>query len=437
MCGSRSLVIKNLILFGTSYKFRVVAVNVIGCSPPSAPSKAYTVVGGRTNERPVDGPYITYNEAINETAIILKWTYASVNNTPIYGFYIFYRPTDSDNDSDYKKDVVEGDRYWHSITDLQPETAYDIKMQCFNEGGESEFGNVVILETKARPHHQRPLPSETPHHGPSGGAVPRPSDLPYLIVGVVLGAFVFIIVAFIPFCLWRTWAKQKQTSDLGFLAVAPAVSSCQYTMVPLQGRPLGPGHCPLDPHSAPPHHHTSCLSNGEYTPNRGYTPNGKPHCLPGFQQEERDGDMECDTLLPRHLSNGHLPAYHCTTSAPEHHREDFCPSDDSTLQLLHPSHQPISVQDIEDDAHFYGDNEPEERFTKDSSFPHLALEDEGNFTASSSAATTPQSQNASLEEVDMVPGERGGLGEGGALCEGGALGEGALDAEGTSDSADA
>lgn len=41
-----------------------------------------------------------------------------------------------------------GDRYWHSITDLQPETAYDIKMQCFNEGGESEFGNVVILETK-------------------------------------------------------------------------------------------------------------------------------------------------------------------------------------------------------------------------------------------------------------------------------------------------
>lgn len=34
--------------------------------------------------------------------------YTPVNNTPIYGFYIFYRPTDSDNDSDYKKDIVEG-----------------------------------------------------------------------------------------------------------------------------------------------------------------------------------------------------------------------------------------------------------------------------------------------------------------------------------------
>lgn len=63
-----------LVPAGTSYKFRVVAVNVIGSSPPSAPSKAYTVVVGRTPERPVDGPYITYNEAINETSIILKWT---------------------------------------------------------------------------------------------------------------------------------------------------------------------------------------------------------------------------------------------------------------------------------------------------------------------------------------------------------------------------
>ncbi|KAG7258186.1 hypothetical protein CRUP_008088, partial [Coryphaenoides rupestris] len=192
--------------------------------------------------RPVDGPYITYNEAINETAIILKWTYASVNNTPIYGFYIFYRPTDSDNDSDYKKAVVEGDRYWHSITDLQPETAYDIKMQCFNEGGESEFGNVVILETKV--------------------------------------------------------GTQK----------------------------------------------TGCPSNGDF-PANGKPPHQlpAPHCLPGFHQEEMDCDMESDTLLPQHMSNRHLPVYHYSTSAPEHRGPEFCPADDSSLQLLHSSHQPISV----------------------------------------------------------------------------------------------
>ncbi|KAI1891220.1 hypothetical protein AGOR_G00141540 [Albula goreensis] len=310
---------------GTSYKFRVRAVNVLGQSPPSQPSKAYTVVGSghRNPERPVNGPYITYNEAINETTVILKWTYTPVNNnTPIYGFYIFYRPTDSDNDSDYKKDVVEGDRYWHSITDLQPETAYDIKMQCFNEGGESEFGNVVILETKARG-NSRPAPPETSSLGPGhpGGPVSRPSDWPYLIV-FVLGAVVFIIVAFIPFCLWRAWAKQKQASDLCFPAVAVPISSCQYTMVPLQGLPLG----------------------GAIEQNAELSPNGKHpgYCLPHLPQAECE--MECNILLPQTAVSNGLSELYSYSSVPE-----TCPPDDSTQQLLPDSHQPISYEDADAD----------------------------------------------------------------------------------------
>lgn len=390
---------------GTSYKFRVVAVNVIGSSPPSAPSKAYTVVGGRTHERPVDGPYITYNEAINETTVILKWTYTAVNNTPIYGFYIYYRPTDSDNDSDYKKDVVEGDRYWHSITDLQPETAYDIKMQSFNEKGESEFGNVVILETKARPNHHRPTPSETPDsrfESPSG-LVPRPGDLPYLIVGIVLGAFVFIIVAFIPFCLWRAWAKQKQTADLCFPAAAAPASSCQYTMVPLQGLALV-GHCPLDGR-APPPRHGGYPANGEYDPNRKACPATRG--LPGRQQEEGLCDMECDTLLPQTMSNGHLPAYHqYSSSGADHHEQSCCPPDDSTLELLDNSHQHLCSRELEGDGDFFDGDEVEDGFTyKPASYPHLSLEDEGIFTTSSSAASTPQSADVRIQEVNILPSE--------------------------------
>lgn len=41
-----------------------------------------------------------------------------------------------------------GTKQWHLINHLQPETSYDIKMQCYNEGGESEYSNVMICETK-------------------------------------------------------------------------------------------------------------------------------------------------------------------------------------------------------------------------------------------------------------------------------------------------
>lgn len=60
-----------------------------------------------------------------------------------------------------------GDRYWHSISHLQPETSYDIKMQCFNEGGESEFSNVMICETKGEQlrGYQPCLTIRHPHSG--------------------------------------------------------------------------------------------------------------------------------------------------------------------------------------------------------------------------------------------------------------------------------
>lgn len=45
----------------------------------------------------------------------------------------------------------------------------------------------------------------------TGAMVARASDLPYLIVGVVLGSIVLIIVTFIPFCLWRAWSKQSES----------------------------------------------------------------------------------------------------------------------------------------------------------------------------------------------------------------------------------
>lgn len=86
------------------------------------------------------------------------------------------------------------------------------------------LSNVLSLPSTARkslglpgrlppatvPPQQRP-PLSGGHSGLGTGAmVARSSDLPYLIVGVVLGSIVLLIVAFIPFCLWRAWSKQSK-----------------------------------------------------------------------------------------------------------------------------------------------------------------------------------------------------------------------------------
>lgn len=105
--------------------------------------------------------------------------------------------------------------------------------------------------------------------------------------------------------------------------------------------------------------------------------------------------MECDTLLAQTMSNGHVPVYHYSNryvqdcshilnfsqsvrlcacmytcvcieafspkhvpplSEPEHHGdgEDHCfLPEDSTLQLLNTSEQPISSQDLMGNARFY------------------------------------------------------------------------------------
>ncbi|KAH0517001.1 Cell adhesion molecule [Microtus ochrogaster] len=163
----------------------------------------------------------------SETSVYVTWIPRANGGSPITAFKVEYkRMRTSDwlvaaEDIPPSKLSVEvrslepGSKQWHTIGHLQPETSYDIKMQCFNEGGESEFSNVMICETKVK---RVPGASEYPvrdlstppsssgnggHVGPATSPA-RSSDMLYLIVGCVLGVMVLILMVFIALCLWKS-----------------------------------------------------------------------------------------------------------------------------------------------------------------------------------------------------------------------------------------
>ncbi|XP_060903064.1 cell adhesion molecule-related/down-regulated by oncogenes isoform X2 [Labrus mixtus] len=301
---------------GSSYRFRVVAMNMYGESPHSITSKLYQVpqASPRIADRPVVGPHISSTDAISDTQIMLRWTYSpsSNNNTPIQGFYIYYRPTDSDNDSDYKRDVVEGVKHWHMIGHLQPETSYDIKMQCFNDGGESDYSNVMICETRARQSPGSPSQHPVTPPGPHPQEPPSPpGGLLYLIVGCVLGVMVLILLAFIAMCLWR---NRQQNNMLkydppGYLYQQAEMNGhvLEYTTLPGSSRINGGVHGGYG-HSGPMipqgcHHLHHKLPNGLALLNGSgslFSP-GHPH---GHDGTLPHSTRDCEHSHPHHHHNG-------------------------------------------------------------------------------------------------------------------------------------
>lgn len=67
---------------GSTYKFRVIAINHYGESFRSSASRPYQVAGfpNRFSNRPITGPHIAYTEAVSDTQIMLKWTVSKTSS---------------------------------------------------------------------------------------------------------------------------------------------------------------------------------------------------------------------------------------------------------------------------------------------------------------------------------------------------------------------
>ena len=73
-------------------------------------------------------------------------SFQNPRNAVIAGYVIYFKPFDSPDDYD-KREIQGHDLEDHIITNLQPNTQYAIKMQCFNDKGASLFSNTVVKKT--------------------------------------------------------------------------------------------------------------------------------------------------------------------------------------------------------------------------------------------------------------------------------------------------
>ncbi|XP_046891627.1 cell adhesion molecule-related/down-regulated by oncogenes isoform X1 [Hypomesus transpacificus] len=184
-------------------------------------------------------------------------------------------------------------------------------MQCFNDGGESEYSNVMICETKAR---QPPgVPSQAPITMPPYPLDPpsAPGGLLYLIVGCVLGVMVLILLVFIAMCLWRNRQQNSmhKYDPPGYLYQPAEMNGhvLEYTTLPATSRINGGVHGgyghngPMLPQGC--HHLHHKLPNGLALLNGSVAmyPPGHPHSHDGTLPRNT---MEYEHSHPHHHHNG-------------------------------------------------------------------------------------------------------------------------------------
>ncbi|KAH7951919.1 hypothetical protein HPB52_015407 [Rhipicephalus sanguineus] len=159
----------------------------------------------------MQGPIIRRVKAESSTAITLSWEYSDLDAVDVEGFYIYYRLTQSAGD--YLKITVAGSNTRsYTVSYLLPDTSYDIKMQCFNVAGASEFSNICTHKTLALPSMGEKKVTPVPDLLESSGSGDK--DLLYIVLGAIAGVLVLVVAVFVVLFILRHRHK-RQTCEQG------------------------------------------------------------------------------------------------------------------------------------------------------------------------------------------------------------------------------
>lgn len=195
-----------------TYKFRIAAVYSNNDNKLSRNSIKFLL--NRTsdfqfNKMPI--PLLTNTEALSPHEILLVWNIEETS-TKIDGFYVYHRASTSAGE--YVKTTVEGKNATTiTISHLEPDTAYEFKVQSFSVDAASEFSRIFKQKTK-------PLPTESPvqpvvadNHHSKPAEINQTGSLYAIVGGALGGVAVLTALAVVTIAYKRCKHKQSRESS--------------------------------------------------------------------------------------------------------------------------------------------------------------------------------------------------------------------------------
>ncbi|EEB14437.1 conserved hypothetical protein [Pediculus humanus corporis] len=192
------------------YRFRIAAVYSNMDNKLSPNSARFFLHGGKVKQTPA-APELIHTSAAGPESIRLVWEYHNNSKIPIEGFYVYYRSTSTAGD--YIKATVEGE--WirtYVINYLNPDTAYDIKLQSFTIDAASDFSEILTQKTEKEPTvsppSEKPTTKKTEDEENESS---KSSNQLYVTLGAVLGGLGLLLML----CLGIFFCnKHRQTSTV-------------------------------------------------------------------------------------------------------------------------------------------------------------------------------------------------------------------------------
>ncbi|XP_019891234.2 interference hedgehog [Musca domestica] len=194
------------------YRFRIVAVYNNDDNKEGNTSSKFLLQRGDAldlakSNLPI--PELARIEPLSESAVMLQWTLPNnAHDSHIDGFYAYYRPSASAGE--YQKATVDG---MHTrkfkIDMLEAGTAYEFKLQSFNDVAASEFSSIVSVQTKKSVTTPAPtLPAVVP-----ATKTNNEDNSIFPVVAGAAGGGILLLIATITACLCMKRRKNSQSED--------------------------------------------------------------------------------------------------------------------------------------------------------------------------------------------------------------------------------